>query len=56
MDKDFLVHHLKIVYRKVVCDDPEIGWLEAEDELYFVLVELMGVDEFAEWTDSLEDA
>ncbi len=55
MDNEFLIKHLKIVYRKIVCDDQNIGWEEAENELYFVLTELMGDEEFSKWADSLEN-
>lgn len=44
---------LKRAYRKHVKGDDSIGWEELSDELGTALAQIMGDDEFCEWTDSL---
>lgn len=53
-ESEFLINLLKVAYKKFVCDDPNIGWHEAEDTLYSSLVYLMGDDEFSDWCESEE--
>ena len=44
---------LKMVYRKHIKDDDEIGWEELTDALSSVLAQTMGDDEFCKWVKGL---
>ncbi len=47
------VRSLKLAYRKHVVGDDSIGWDELSGELGNALAQIMGDDEFCEWTTEL---
>lgn len=48
-----LLEVVKLTYRKHVLDDRTIGWNELEIKLFDCLCDVMGADEYIEWTEKV---